>query len=452
MWGMDVLSKGVRWRIGDGNGVSVYEDQWLPRPSTFKVCSPRWLPDRFSVSDLIDSPGKWNEPLIKRYFLLEEAELILSIPLSVHPKRDSVLWNFDRKGSFTVKSAYRVAISAMRSYEASCSSGSHHWWKKLWSLQLPNKIKIFCWRACHNILPTKNLLYRKGIIDSASCTFCAKGPETVDHALWGCKNVNAEWYQCPLFFDLHKLKINNFFKRVVWVGTVGNLECVTKFITTAWFVWNYRNQTLFGDKARNGRESWAKVGLFLSGVKVDESQAKVSTKPSPEIKSWSPPTIGTFKINVDVAMDWGKGRFGAGIIIIDNTGRILKAAALIFNGRVSVDIAKAKAIYEGLLLAEKSCLHPLVVESDSINIVRLCRGEIDSRRDVFNVINDIQILLARDNRTSISYISLICNRVAHEVARRAITLENSVYMIAHFPSWLQKLALSDVLCSVPLLE
>ncbi|KAK3226415.1 hypothetical protein Dsin_006277 [Dipteronia sinensis] len=138
------------------------------------ACSPRWLPDRISVSDLIDSPGKWNEPLIKRYFLPQEAELILSIPLSVHQKRDSVLWHFDRKGSFTVKSAYRVAISAIRSYEASCSSGPHPWWKKLWSLPLPNKIKIFCWRVCRNILPTKDLLYRRGIIDSALCMFCAK--------------------------------------------------------------------------------------------------------------------------------------------------------------------------------------------------------------------------------------------------------------------------------------
>ncbi|KAK3197874.1 hypothetical protein Dsin_021289 [Dipteronia sinensis] len=151
-------------------------------------------------------------------------------------------------------------------------------------------------------------------------------------------------------------------------------------------------------------------------------------------------------------MDWGKGRFGAGIVIRDSMGRILKAATLIFNGRVSVDIAEAKAIYEGLFLAEESGLHPLVVESDSINVVRLCRGEIDSRGDVFNVINDIQILLARDNRTSISYISRICNRVAHEVARKAINLEKSVYMIAPFPSWLQKLALSVVLGSVPLLE
>ncbi|KAK3226416.1 hypothetical protein Dsin_006278 [Dipteronia sinensis] len=151
-------------------------------------------------------------------------------------------------------------------------------------------------------------------------------------------------------------------------------------------------------------------------------------------------------------MDLGRGRFGAGIVIRDSMGRILKAAALIFNGRVSVDIAKAKAIYEGLLLAEESGLHPLVVESDSINVVRLCRGEIDSRGDMCNVINDIQILLARDNRTSVSYISRIRNRLAHEVARRAINLENSVYMIAPFPSWLQMLALSDVLCSVPLLQ
>ncbi|TXG57539.1 hypothetical protein EZV62_015368 [Acer yangbiense] len=106
----------------------------------------------------------------------------------------------------------------------------------------------------------------------------------------------------------------------------------------------------------------------------------------------SPPTIGTFKVNIDVALDLGRGRFGAGIVIRDNIGRILKAAALFFDGRVSADIAEAKAIYEGLLLAKKSGLHHLSIESDSLNVVRLCKGEITTRSDVFNVISDIQIL------------------------------------------------------------
>ena len=37
-------------------------------------------------------------------------------------------------------------------------------WKKLWRLEIPNVEKNFLWRACHDILPTReNLLKRKVI-------------------------------------------------------------------------------------------------------------------------------------------------------------------------------------------------------------------------------------------------------------------------------------------------
>ncbi|KAK4835953.1 hypothetical protein QYF36_016770 [Acer negundo] len=123
----------------------------------------------------------------------------------------------------------------------------------------------------------------------------------------------------------------------------------------------------------------------------------------------------------------------------------MKAAAMVFEGRVSFDFAEAKAIYEGLVFAKKSGLLPLSIESDSLNVVKLCNGEITSRSDVFNVISEIQIIVNRDERILISHIPRIYNRVAHEVARRAIGLENSVFLDDPFPLWPQMVAFSDVI-------
>ena len=40
-------------------------------------------------------------------------------------------------------------------------------WAKLWNLHVPTKIKVFGWRACQDILPTRaNLVKRKIIIDN----------------------------------------------------------------------------------------------------------------------------------------------------------------------------------------------------------------------------------------------------------------------------------------------
>lgn len=35
LWGRELIRKGIRWRIGNGSRVRVYNDPWIPTPSTF---------------------------------------------------------------------------------------------------------------------------------------------------------------------------------------------------------------------------------------------------------------------------------------------------------------------------------------------------------------------------------------------------------------------------------
>ena len=61
------------------------------------------------------------------------------------------------------------------------------------SFVFQKKIKIFRWRACNNILPTKcNLVKRKIIIDD-KCHIYTREVESVTHALWGCATVQDVW-------------------------------------------------------------------------------------------------------------------------------------------------------------------------------------------------------------------------------------------------------------------
>ena len=66
-------------------------------------------------------------------------------------------------------------------------------WAKLWKLNVPNKIKVFGWRACHNILPTRDNLMLRKIVEEDGCMLCSRGAETRIHALWECAVAKDEW-------------------------------------------------------------------------------------------------------------------------------------------------------------------------------------------------------------------------------------------------------------------
>ncbi|KAK4844891.1 hypothetical protein QYF36_025754 [Acer negundo] len=51
-----------------------------------------------------------------------------------------------------------------------------------------------------------------------------------------------------------------------------------------------------------------------------------------------------------------KGRFGVGVVIRDDKGVIVMADALSWFWRVSVEVAEAKAILEGLLFTERKLI------------------------------------------------------------------------------------------------
>ncbi|KAK2656123.1 hypothetical protein Ddye_009175 [Dipteronia dyeriana] len=163
-WGRELLAEGVRWRIGNGESVLIYKDKWIPRPSTFRVISPDVLGETAKVSELKLPYGAWNESLIRGVFLPDDAELILHIPSPVSSRCDSLLWHYDKFGMYSVKSGYHRGGS--RDYDP-ISSGldkAESWWKFLWRMKLPSKVKLFIWRACHNWIPTRTVLAMRKVL------------------------------------------------------------------------------------------------------------------------------------------------------------------------------------------------------------------------------------------------------------------------------------------------
>ncbi|KAH9671011.1 putative reverse transcriptase/RNA-dependent DNA polymerase [Citrus sinensis] len=189
LWGRQVIHKGIRWRIGNGQQVQIYKGNWIPRPTSFKPVSPPSLPSDTRVAELIKEDNQWNEDMICQHFFREDADIILRIPIPSTPMADQILWHYDKKGIYTVKSGYQVALRINFLDTPSCSEQPANQWSIIWSMSLPEKINIFIWRAVKNILPTAENLWRRKIVPQLECQICGISMETVGHALVECKSA-----------------------------------------------------------------------------------------------------------------------------------------------------------------------------------------------------------------------------------------------------------------------
>ena len=92
--GLEVIQKGTQWRVDNGKLIIIWEDKWLPTPTTYKVIFPPQPFDDFPmVFALIDEDTKrWKVDTLKSLFLPFEVETILNIPLSYNLPKDKIIW------------------------------------------------------------------------------------------------------------------------------------------------------------------------------------------------------------------------------------------------------------------------------------------------------------------------------------------------------------------------
>ncbi|KAK7245852.1 hypothetical protein RIF29_40704 [Crotalaria pallida] len=103
-------------------------------------------------------------------------------------------------GEYTVKSGYAFIQEKLYPNASSSSNinGEGTFWKKFWSLKAHPRCKELAWRACHEILPVKASLFKRGLVDDVICPLCGLEEEIVIHALVTCDKVAPVWFASPL--------------------------------------------------------------------------------------------------------------------------------------------------------------------------------------------------------------------------------------------------------------
>uniref|UniRef100_A0A2N9GXY8 Reverse transcriptase domain-containing protein n=1 Tax=Fagus sylvatica TaxID=28930 RepID=A0A2N9GXY8_FAGSY len=229
--------------------------------------------------------------------IFNQAESIKQIPLAGVNKPDRLIWAQSPNGCFLVQSAYHMLVEESRKgAQGAFSSSTQRWssfWNKLWSIQVPQNIKLFMWKTCSNILPICTKLFDRKIISNFSCPVCGEEAETINHM----------FIDCPVALEVWKI-----------------------FFTLAWFIWRHRNEVWSGSHPGGINQIAPKASKYAL-----EYLEAVSDPPLFQVaheSKWSPPSSPQFfKVNVASVIFKDKREVGIGAVVRNSLGEVLAATS-----------------------------------------------------------------------------------------------------------------------------
>ncbi|XP_042944649.1 uncharacterized protein LOC122278535 [Carya illinoinensis] len=396
-----LMVKGCRWRVGDGESINIWTDIWLPGQNQTPL--GLYQESRSScqrVAQLIDGEtGWWEIEIVRRTLPPREASDVLRIPLGPSPREDKLIWHYENSGEYTVRSAYRLFWSIKNHrVEGGCSNyqALRGFWKQLWSMPIPHRVRVFSWRACKHGLPTLQNLRVKKVVSEDTCKFCHEGREDTSHALIYCPSILPLWKSLFgfLFRGGNQQGFMEIAMRVTKEGQPRDLE---KFFLMAWSFWYRRNLFYFEEQVQHPQQS---VDHAMSLFK-ESREAQASTK-----------------------QNMGCCTSSVGVILRDEKGKVILAVCKKepeFSDPMEVELL---AILRGLQLCIPLGIGELIVETDSMLSVRALTAEGESMSPHGNLIYSILSLSKQLPKVTFQHAGRVHNAAADGLAKLARFVED----------------------------
>jgi hypothetical protein len=181
---IDTIKKGSCWKVGNGQSIKIWEDNWVIGQNGYKILTPyNGQPNTSKVSDIINegSSRSWNHGLIDQTFFSFKGTLIKQIPLIEEPIEDQLMWPHAKDGCYMVKSGYNLLSQWSNANDTSSAhpNSQDKTWKKLWSLHTIPRHKFLIWRIIQKVVPVRSELSKREVNCNVLCPRCLMKEETI---------------------------------------------------------------------------------------------------------------------------------------------------------------------------------------------------------------------------------------------------------------------------------
>ncbi|KAL2920670.1 hypothetical protein RDABS01_012161, partial [Bienertia sinuspersici] len=343
----NLLLEGLKWRVGDGRSIRVWDEAWLPGNSSSIVPTPNLNSSpELMVCDLINSEsGKWDIEALRSHFT--EADGYLG---------DEV-------------------------------------WKRVWGVDGPPKLHHFLWRACSGSLAVNEIMCHRHMRVDSRCSLCLDESETIFHSIFTCAASRDIWASSHFTSYLLEAPTTSFKDCFMWMARKLNKDELSLFATLAWAAWTSRNKRIFHHSDHDPRSIAVGFSKYVADYKryaLNVFGARLSL----DVRSaagWNPPPSGVVKVNTDVAVFDGGG-VGLSAVVRDEKGGLLAIGSKRFGCRWSAAMAEAAAINYGLHLARRLNYMEVWLECDAMELVGRISSGATGRSPLFLFLDNIKCM------------------------------------------------------------
>lgn len=329
--GRDVLLQSGRWSIGNGEQVRVAGDLWLPSGDIIPLTGTT---ENLMVSDLIDKNNAcWDYLKIRNVLPPTLATKVVQTPFRWTNGQDKLIWPASNSGEYTVRTGYKEVRRLHQRPNPSPSPSTTvdmSIWKAIWNAKVPQKIKIFLWKACHNCLPIQVNMRKRRLCNSQLCLVCGEDAETIEHAFLLCAWTRPLWFGSQMALCPRPDNVSIF---STWFG-----QCIAKFkknveffdyaltslSCTLWMIWKARNSCVFqGTKPQpmvTIYQTNLLIAYYTKNISPPSQGREIQRGQGHQRGPWRPPLKGVFKLNVDSSFCQNTNICFAGILARDYQG------------------------------------------------------------------------------------------------------------------------------------